>query len=169
MKIAKKNNRKSAKIAEDLAILLLRKAPAYEIISTILGGKQFMLNEPVSGLDFLTASRKGVSKFSIKNLACVIQVPMKDMAVLLGISCKTLAGKKKTDVFGNLVSSLSIEIAISVAKGLMIFEDREKLICWLHKENKALNLQKPFDMLNTPTGIKLVNQILGRIENGVYS
>jgi uncharacterized protein (DUF2384 family) len=52
---------------------------------------------------------------------------------------------------------------------LSVFEDAQKLKRWLHKENKALNGQKPFDLLNTPTGIKLVNQILGRIEDGVYS
>ena len=128
-----------------------------------------MLNEPVSGFDFLIASGKGVPKLSIENLANVMDVPMKDMAVLLSLSYKTLARKKKTDVFGDLVSSLSIEIANTIAKGLSVFEDSEKLNRWLHKENKALNMQRPFDLLNTPTGIKLVNQILGRIEDGVYS
>lgn len=169
MQTAIKNNRKSSKVGEDLAIILRRKAPANEITWTILGGKQFMLNEPVSGLDFLLASDKGVPKLSIESLANVMDVPMKDMAVLLSLSYKTLTRKKKTDVFGNLVSSLSIEIANTIAKGLSIFEDPEKLNRWLHKENKALNLQKPFDLLNTPTGIKLVNQILGRIEDGIYS
>ncbi|WP_159471312.1 antitoxin Xre/MbcA/ParS toxin-binding domain-containing protein [Dyadobacter sp. 3J3] len=164
-----KNSRKSSGIGEDLAVVLRRKAPANEITRMILGGKQFMLNEPVSGLDFLLASDKGVTKLSIESLANVLEVPMKDMAVLLSLSYKTLTRKKKTDVFGNLVSSLSIEIANTIAKGLSIFEDSEKLNRWLHKGNKALNQQKPFDLLSTPTGIKLINQVMSRIEDGVYS
>ena len=128
-----------------------------------------MAHEPVSGLDFLSASVKGIPKLSVESLAGVMDIPMKDMAVLLNLSYKTLARKKETDVLNTLVSSLSIEIANTMAKGLSVFEDFERLNRWLHKENKALNNQKPFDLLNTPTGIKLVNQILGRIEDGVYS
>lgn len=153
----------------DLTTVLKRKAPANEITWMILGGTQFMLTEPASGLDFLRASERGIPKLSIESLAGVMDVPMKDMATLLSLSYKTLARKKSTDVFNNLVSSLSIEIANTIAKGLAVFEDPAKLNRWLHKENKALNLQKPFDLLNTPTGIKLVSQILGRIEDGVYS
>ena len=94
---------------------------------------------------------------------------MKDMANLLNISYKTLGRKKNTDLLSSLASSLTIEIADTITKGLYVFEDATKLNRWLHKENKALNGNKPFDLLNTPTGIKLVNQILGRIGEGVYS
>ena len=148
---------------------IYKKTSASGITWMILGGEQFMAHEPVSGLDFLSASVNGIPKLSVENLAVVMNIPMKDMAVLLNLSYKTLARKKKTDVLNILVSSLSIEIANTMAKGLFVFEDFERLNRWLHKENKALNHQKPFDLLNTPTGIKLVNQILGRIEDGVYS
>lgn len=145
------------------------KGSANELAWKILGGTKFMEKEPVSGLDFLVVSSKGISKSSVENLAHVMDIPMKDMAVLLNLSYKTLARKKTADVLNTLVSSLSIEIANTMAKGVSVFEDFDKLNRWLHKENKALNGQKPFDLLNTPTGIKLVNQVLGRIEDGVYS
>ncbi len=149
--------------------MVRRKAPANTITWLILGSTHFMEKEPVSGLDFLMASEKGIPKLSLEHLADVLDIPMKDMADLLNLSYKTLSRKKKTDVLNTLVSSLSIEIAHTIALGLAIFEDPDKLNRWLHKENKALSGQKPFDLLNTPTGIKLVNQILGRIEEGVYS
>ena len=157
------------KVVEDLKAVTKKRASTNELTWMILGGEQFMAHEPVSGLDFLTASAEGIPKLSIESLAGVMQIPMKDMAVLLNLSYKTLSRKKRTDVLSNLVSSLSIEIANTFAKGLAVFEDADRLNRWLHKENKALNGQKPFDLLNTPTGLKLVNQILGRIEEGVYS
>ena len=146
-----------------------RNEPSNIITWIILGGKTFMASKPSSILDFVTASSKGIPKLSVLNLAAVLDVPMKDMAVLLNVSYKTLGRKKKTDVMDTISSSLSIEIANTIAKGLSVFEDSAKLNRWLHKENRALNGQKPFDLLNTPTGIKLVNQILGRIEEGVYT
>ncbi len=148
---------------------LKRNEPSSIITWAMLGGKHFMVARPSSNIDFVTASTKGITKLSVLNLAEVLDVPMKDMAVLLNVSYKTLGRKKKTDLLDSISSSLSIEIANTIAKGLSVFEDADKLNRWLHKENKALKNQKPFDLLNTPTGIKLVNQILGRIEEGVYS
>jgi putative toxin-antitoxin system antitoxin component (TIGR02293 family) len=135
----------------------------------ILGGPQFMLNEPRSNIDYITASNNGIPKLSIINLAEVMDVPMKEMAVLLSVSYKTLGRKKPTDKLDSLSSSLSIEIANTVAKGLSVFESTDKLNRWLQKGNRALQGKKPFDLLNTPTGIKLVTQILGRMEEGVYT
>ena len=144
---------------------------AYDSTSAwdILGGESFMVEEPVSSLDLLSASKKGIPKLAIENLAAILKIPMKNMAALLNLSYKTLARKSKTDVLNTIVSSLSIEIANVVAKGLVVFEDENRFNRWLHKENKALNGQKPFDLLNTPTGIKLVSQVIGRIGEGVYS
>ena len=128
-----------------------------------------MPSKPTSHLDFVTAGARGIPKFSIVNLSEVLDVPMKDMAVLLNISYKTLGRKKQTDPLDTLASSLSVEIANTITKGLSVFENADKFNQWLHKENRALKGQAPFSLLNTPTGIKVVNQVLGRIEEGIYT
>ena len=146
-----------------------RNEPSNILTWVMLGGKSFMASKPTSVIDFFMASSKGIPKLSVINLAELLDVPMKDMAVLLNVSYKTLGRKKKTDILDSISSSLSIEIANTIAKGFSVFEDADKFNRWLHKENRALKGQKPFDMLSNPTGIKLVNQILGRIEEGVYT
>ena len=135
----------------------------------VLGGEEFMAVRPASVIDYYTAGAKGIPKLSVTNLATVLAVPMKDMALLLNLSYKTLGRKKESDIMDSISSSLSIEIAYTIAKGLSVFEDAEKLNRWLHKENRALMGRQPFNLLHTPTGIKLVNQVLGRIEDGVYT
>lgn len=148
----------------------VRKGDSIQFITwLILGGKEFMPKEPASTLDFIDAGNKGIPKFSVSNLAELMDVPMKDMAVLLNVSYKTLGRKKATDLLDGLTSSLSIEIAHTFAKGLSVFENTKQFNHWLQKGNRALKGQKPFDLLNTPTGIKLVNQVLGRIAEGVYT
>lgn len=154
----------------DLVLSYIRKGASSNLITwVILGGKKFMSREPVSSYDFVLASNKGITKQSIINLADLMNVPMKDIAVLLNVSYKTLGRKRPTDILDSLVSSLSIEIANTIAKGLSVFEDPDKVNRWLQKENKALNGKKPFDLLNTPTGIKMVNKVLNRIEEGIYT
>lgn len=170
MPVATLKNRTTGADVTDLVSQYFRKGASANLITwVILGGKQFMDKEPVSTLDFVTAGNKGIPKLSVSNLAELMDVPMKDMATLLNISYKTLGRKKGTDVLDSLVSSLSIEIANTFTKGLSVFEYPDKFNHWLQKGNRALNGKKPFELLNTPTGIKLVNQVLGRIEEGVYT
>ena len=141
----------------------------YLLTWVILGGTAFMTHKPTSVYDFISASNKGIKRQSIINLADVMAVPMKDMAGLLNISYKTFSRKNDNEVFDVVVSSLSIEIANTISRGLSVFEDAGKFNRWLYKENRALNNSKPFNLLNTLTGIKMVNRILNRLEEGVYT
>jgi putative toxin-antitoxin system antitoxin component (TIGR02293 family) len=148
---------------------LKRNEPLDALAWAVLDCGRYTTTHPISGIDMLEASRRGIPKGCVVSLAAVLDVPMTAMAALLNMSYKTLGRKKETDILDSLSSSLSIEIANTVAKGLYVFEDKDKFNRWLHKQNRALGGQKPFDLLNTPTGIKLVNQVLGRIDEGVYS
>ena len=162
-------NAQAPAIAITLKSYLMKGASINALVWAILGGKQFMAAAPETVLDYVAATNRGIPKLAVHNLAEVIDVPMKDMATLLNVSYKTLGRKKKTDTLDSLSSSLSIEIANTVAKGLAVFEDTDKFSRWLQKENRALQGKKPFELLNTPTGIKMVNKLLGRIEEGVYT
>lgn len=135
----------------------------------ILGGKDFMPTVPKSAFEYVKIANKGIKKQSVTRLAELMDIPMKDIAVLLNISYKTLGRKKETDTLDSISSSISIEIAEAISKGLSVFEDPGKLSRWLQKANRALQGEKPIDLLNTPTGIKIINKLLGRIEEGIYT
>ncbi len=162
-----------ARESEDLSALVkkhIKKGASANLLTwVILGGKNFMPKQPVSDFDFLTASDKGITKQSLINLADIMDIPMKDIAILLNVSYKTLGRKQNTDILDSLVSSLSIEIANTIANGLSVFEEADKLNRWLQKENRALNGKKPIELLSTPTGIKMVNRVLSRMEEGIYT
>ncbi len=151
------------------ATILERKCKEPVTVWEILGGKQFMPTAPKSILDYVKIANKGIKKQSVTRLAGLMKIPMRDMAVLLNISYKTLGRKKETDLMDSVSSSLSIEIAETILKGLSVFEDSDKLTCWLQKENRALQGERPLNLLNTPTGIKMVNRLLIRIEEGIYT
>ncbi|MEO9144387.1 MAG: antitoxin Xre/MbcA/ParS toxin-binding domain-containing protein [Ginsengibacter sp.] len=151
------------------SIILERKNKEPVTVWEILGGKQFMPTAPKSVLEYVKIANKGIKKQSVTRLAGLMKIPMRDMAVLLNISYKTLGRKKETDLMDSVSSSLSIEIAETISKGLTVFEDSDKLTRWLQKENRALQGERPLDLLNTPTGIKMVNRLLVRIEEGIYT
>ena len=47
--------------------------------------------------------------------------------------------------------------------------DEEKAIAWLNTPNRALDGQRPLDLLDTDMGARMVEDIAGRIAYGVYS
>ena len=50
-----------------------------------------------------------------------------------------------------------------------IFVNEEAVKQWFQTPNYALGNQKPLDLLDTSFGVKMVTDVLGRIEHGVFS
>ena len=61
------------------------------------------------------------------------------------------------------------KLAEILAKATAVFGSKEAAEQWLERPAMGLNRQKPIDLLATPAGVALVEQLLGRIEYGVYT
>ena len=79
---------------------------------------------------------------------------------------KSKGNKDKAVMPAGIPASQSGATIDVMAKGLSVFEDSDKFNRWLHKKNKALLDKRPIDLLDTPTGINRISQVLGRIEEG---
>lgn len=53
--------------------------------------------------------------------------------------------------------------------GESVFEDAGVFARWLRRPLRVLGSHAPLDLMDTSTGLTLVDTILGRIEYGVYS
>jgi putative toxin-antitoxin system antitoxin component (TIGR02293 family) len=53
--------------------------------------------------------------------------------------------------------------------GVEVFEDQGKFNRWLRRPLPLLQQQSPLQLLDTVTGFRVVDQLLGRIAYGVYS
>ena len=135
-----------------------------------LGGKRLMKNPIRSDFDLIITGAEGIPKSSVDELAGYLGVSRKSMAEdILDLSIKTLERKAPTDKLDKRTSSHALEIAKLMQHAYEVFEDEEKIKRWINKENKALNGMKPIQLFDTLTGLNMVNDILGRIEEGVYS
>jgi putative toxin-antitoxin system antitoxin component (TIGR02293 family) len=151
------------------AIGKLTETSRYDLTWLLMGGKSFIRHKPKTSLEFYGAVKRGVPKLSIDFLALAMKIPMTKMAELLSLSYKTLTRKGKEELLDVPVSSQAYEMASTIAKGVAVFEDDDRFARWLHKENRALNGAKPLDLFDSSTGIRLVDHILDRIEEGIYS
>ena len=76
--------------------------------------------------------------------------------------------KEDHEKLNRKISSHALEIAKLVQHAYTVFRNEEKMKRWLNRENRALNNMKPVELLDTLSGLNLVDDLLGRIEEGVY-
>lgn len=87
----------------------------------------------------------------------------------LGLSSRTLARRKQERRLSPGESDRLfrfVRIAVQVSE---VLGGREQASRWLHTPNRALGGQMPLELLDTDLGSRQVEEILGRIEHGVYS
>lgn len=60
-------------------------------------------------------------------------------------------------------------VAGIVLRTLELFETPEVAARWLRRPNRALGGERPLELLASDAGARAVEQVLGRIEHGVYS
>ena len=124
----------------------------------------------VSDFDVIKLGTDGLTKNAINNLASYIGVSRKHITEnIFDISVKTLERKDNKEKLDKKTSSHAVEIAKLLLHGYQVFRDEEKLKRWLNKENRALGNRKPVELFDTLSGLSMVNDILGRIEEGIYS
>jgi putative toxin-antitoxin system antitoxin component (TIGR02293 family) len=136
----------------------------------LLGGKSILTKPIRSEFDIISLSNEGITKASLDALIGHLGISKKAFSEnILDASVKTLERKKSTDKLDRRTSSIAIEIAKVLEHAFGVFESDEKVKSWLNKPNRALNQIKPIDLFYLPTGLGMVNDVLGRIEEGVYS
>ncbi len=136
----------------------------------LLGGKKLITTPLNSVFDLIELSNQGLTKASVEALISYMGMTRKTFAEeILHVSVKTLERKQSEDKFDKYASSHIIEIAKVVEHAYEVFEDERKVQRWLNTPNRALNQMKPLDLFYLPTGLAMVDNILGRIEEGVYS
>ncbi|SEN87998.1 putative toxin-antitoxin system antitoxin component, TIGR02293 family [bacterium A37T11] len=136
----------------------------------LLGGSSAIQASIDSDFDLIALSNQGLKKASLDALIGFMGMTKKYFAEhILDISVKTLERKKSDDTLDRHTSSHIIEVAKVVEHAFKVFEDAEKVKSWLNTPNRALNQMKPIDLFYIPTGLAMVDQVLGRMEEGVYS
>ena len=118
--------------------------------------------------DLIPLIKRGLYKKNLLKLAREMSLPLKDFAVFLPVSERTIRRYKDSQRLSPNVTEHLLKIAELYTKGVDIFGKKEKFLHWLNTENKFL-LPKPLKLLDTITGISKVLDELVRIEHGVYT
>ncbi len=123
-----------------------------------------------SDFDRIASTRHGISASILSELAIALSVDRKCVSELLHISERTLSRRLKGDAKLTAdESDRAVRLARIVSFATEMIGDPGKAARWLQTPNRALEGHRPFDLLDTDTGVEAVRDLLGRIAYGVYS
>lgn len=120
-------------------------------------------------MDLVKLSRSGLFKQSVTNMAAKFGITQEKICELLHMSARNFQRIKDNSPLDIYTSEQTIEMAHVYSKAHQIFADEDAIKQWFQTPNYALGNQKPLDLLDTSFGVKMVSDVLGRIEHGIFS
>ncbi len=115
------------------------------------------------------AVRVGLPVRELKDLQASLAVPMERLGPMLGISKATLHRRRAGQRLGSAESDRVVRFARLMGKAVEVMESEENARKWLNSPQRGLGGAVPLDYAETEVGAREVEDLLGRIEYGVYS
>jgi putative toxin-antitoxin system antitoxin component (TIGR02293 family) len=119
--------------------------------------------------DLIGKLKRGLPVGTFDRLRDTLDVPEKMLASTVNIAYRTLSRRKKEGRLKTDESERVLRIAKLYEKALEVLEDAELARQWFKMPAKGLGGKTPLQYADTEPGAQEVEDLLGRIEYGVFS
>jgi len=120
--------------------------------------------------DLVRQIERGLPFKALESLAALSGLSVNLFASVLGIPERTLARRKTTGRLAPDESERLLRISTVFENALELFEgDVSGAVTWLTNPKKALGRQTPLAYSRTELGAREVENLIGRLEHGVFS
>jgi putative toxin-antitoxin system antitoxin component (TIGR02293 family) len=89
--------------------------------------------------------------------------------VILGIPPRTVARRKEARQLNPQESDRLYRLARAAAQAVAVLGSLDKARLWLKTPNRALGCELPLDLLDTEIGARQVDDVLLRLNYGIFS
>jgi putative toxin-antitoxin system antitoxin component (TIGR02293 family) len=113
--------------------------------------------------------RKGLRFAELETLQHSLDMPFEQLAAKLSISRSTLQRRKHAGRLSSGESDKVLRFARLLEHATKVFGDVDKARAWLKHPQYGLGGAVPLDYAETEIGAREVDNLLGRIDYGVYS
>ena len=111
----------------------------------------------------------GLSFRAVQNLQKALDIPLETVASVLGMSRATLHRRKRQGKIDEDESEKLVRYQRLLKKAEDVFGDGKSAREWLRHKQVGLGNTVPLDFARTEIGAREVENLLGRLEYGVYS
>jgi putative toxin-antitoxin system antitoxin component (TIGR02293 family) len=122
-----------------------------------------------SPLDLIEKTRQGLPRRSIDFLSKALDIKPIDLSAHLPVTWRTIQRYEADKRLSPDLSDHIVQIARVYQRCTEVIKDRQLAVKWLKMPIRGLGNEVPLDLLDTNTGVQLVLDELGRLEQGVFS
>ena len=119
--------------------------------------------------DLIDAVKAGLPTDVFRALVGALSISETSLASVTGISGTTLTRRKRSGHLSPAESEHVLRIATLLDRARQVFDDAEGAAEWLKTPNLSLGDKIPLEYADTEVGAREVENLLGRIDYGVYS
>ena len=133
------------------------------------GGERRIRRSEESGVVTIKAVRQGLPTEVFKTLAANLEMSDRQLAGALKIPNRTLDRRLKEGVFNPEESDRLARVAKILKRAHEVFSNAEKARGWMNTQLAAFDGETPLQRADTFLGATQVEDVLGRIDYGVYT
>ncbi|MFL6203270.1 MAG: antitoxin Xre/MbcA/ParS toxin-binding domain-containing protein [Thermoanaerobaculia bacterium] len=141
--------------------------PASEIVDVLSGEEES--REVRNTEDLKKWIREGLPFTSLEAVMEQFGLKREEVSWALDLPLRTLARRKQERRLSPGESDRLFRVVRIAVQAAEVLGGREEASRWLHAANRALGGQTPLELLDTDLGSRQIEDVLGRIEHGVYS
>ena len=138
-------------------------------IVALLGGPKVFPKRISDETDLRKALRNGFPYASFEALLEVLDLRSRDLAKLVGVAARTLARRRTNNQLSPIESDRLYRVAYITRLAADALGSLDKARAWLHEENQALGGGSPVSFLDTEIGERQVEELLNRVNYGIFS
>jgi putative toxin-antitoxin system antitoxin component (TIGR02293 family) len=149
-----------------------RESERFRDISDLLGGPKVVGKYPADSLAAHEMLERGLPNTAVKHLlGNMTTLAQNSIESAIGMSARTRQRREKhpTELLSQDQAGRTWKFAEILTRATSAFGSRTAAEHWLAKPATGLDRRRPIDLLTTPAGVELVEDLLGRIEYGVYT
>ena len=138
---------------------------------SVMGGSRALGTRVRTLLDLSDLIERGVPRAAAERVRERLELTEREFAEGLGVSTKTLQRLARSE-HGRLTPAQGdrlYRMARMVALAEDVFEERAHAREWLRQPQRGLGNRVPLALMRTEAGAREVEDLLGRIEYGVFS
>ena len=125
--------------------------------------------QALSAADLRDAVRQGLPFSAFEELTRQLEISPQRCSVILGIPPRTVARRKEARQLNPQESDRLYRLARAAAQAVAVLGSLDKARLWLKTPNRALGCELPLDLLDTEIGARQVDDVLLRLNYGIFS
>lgn len=140
-----------------------------ETIASVVHEPSMVYGYSIEPTYLIRYARQGLSMNYLLKLSQKLSLSLQEISGILHVSLRTLQRYTATKLLDTDISSKLLTLTALHNHGVAVFGSEDNFNVWLKTPILTLDNHTPLSYLDTPFGFTIIDQLLGRIEHGVFA